>query len=59
MEQDKERAAQLYLQAAQAGNARAQCNLGFFYYHGIGVEEDNDQAFYWFSQSAGKEFMGL
>ena len=33
-----------------------QCNLGFFYYHGIGVEEDNDQAFHWFSQSAEKEY---
>ena len=39
------KARDLYEQAAKRGNARAQCNLGFFYYHGISVEEDDAQAY--------------
>ena len=34
----------------------AQCNLGFCYYQGIGVEEDNDQAFHWFEKAAAQGY---
>ena len=48
VEQDEALAVELYRQAAQRGYAPAQCNLGFCYYQGIGVEENNDEAFRWF-----------
>ena len=30
----------------------AQCNLGFFYFHGIGLEEDDAEAAEWFAKAA-------
>lgn len=53
---DKDRARELYLEAAQRGNARAQCNLGFFYYHGITVEEDGVKAAQWFAKAADQSY---
>lgn len=37
---------------AQAGDARAQFNLGFLYYHGQGVALDHAQAAHWYNKAA-------
>ena len=37
---------------ATAGGILAQCNLGFMYEHGQGVDRDDKQAFEWYSKSA-------
>ncbi|MCG8325150.1 MAG: sel1 repeat family protein [Thiotrichales bacterium] len=37
---------------ARAGDPIAQYNLGFMYYGGEGIDQDETQAFYWFNQSA-------
>ena len=52
VEQDKAKAARLYRQAAEAGDARAQCCLGFFYYHGVAMKQDRVLAAEWFGRSA-------
>lgn len=41
-----------YEQAAQKGNAAAQCNLGFCYERGTGVQKDLTASFYWYLKSA-------
>ena len=38
--------------AAEGGHAGAQCNLGFLYAVGDGVEADSSQAIHWFSSAA-------
>ena len=43
---------ELYREAAEQGLARAQCNIGFFYYHGIAVEKDEKAAASWFAKGA-------
>ena len=53
---DKQRAAQLYLAAAQKGLATAQCNLGFCYLAGIGVESSPARAIFWLRQSAAQDY---
>lgn len=40
------------MQAAEAGSARAQFSLGFFYLHGVGLEKNEDQAIFWLRKSA-------
>ena len=40
VEKDPVKAVELYTKAAEAGNARAQCNLGWCYENGVGVEKD-------------------
>lgn len=52
LEQDWERAAYLYLQAAKKGNARAQNNLAVCYRDGLGVYQNIETALYWFRKSA-------
>ena len=49
-----QRAAALFRQAADAGNALAQYDLGYCYEHGIGVPADTSEAIRWFRQSAAK-----
>ena len=41
VEQDKAHAVELYQVGADVGYPPAACNLGFCYYMGIGVDEDN------------------
>ena len=41
-----------YRKAAEQGNARAQCNLGFCYKNGQGVERSYEEAVKWFRKSA-------
>ena len=40
------------LQAAEQGNAAAQYNLGVMYLNGLGVRQDEAEAFRWFRQAA-------
>ena len=56
MEQDKAKAVELYREAAEAGDVRAMCNLGYCYYQGIGTEMDDAEAFQWFSKAAEEEY---
>ena len=42
----------LYMKAAELGNAEAQCKIGDCYYLGQGVDEDNNKAFIWYKKSA-------
>ena len=46
---------ELYRRAAEQGLPRAQCNLGYCCYEGIGTEVDYEQAFHWFTQAAEQE----
>ncbi len=47
-----EEAATLFLQAAKAGNALAQLQIGYQYEKGEGLEISNEQAFKWYKLSA-------
>ena len=38
----------LYMKAAELGNAEAQCKIGGCYYLGRGVDEDHNKAFIWY-----------
>ncbi len=42
----------LFKQAAEQGNTKAQHYLGYCYYYGRGVTEDNKEAVKWFRQAA-------
>ena len=50
--QKYESAVQYYTRAAELGNAEAQYKLGCCYETGTGVEQDLNEAEYWFRQSA-------
>lgn len=41
-----------WLQRAQQGDATAQCEVGYYYDKGKGVEQDDAQAVYWYRKSA-------
>lgn len=43
---------QQVLEDAQAGNARAQYNVGAMYAHGNGVEANPKQTHFWFAKAA-------
>ena len=49
---DNEKAAEYYLQAANAGHANAQYTLGHMYRFGYGVNKDLQKARYWYQQAA-------
>jgi TPR repeat protein len=49
---DFEKAAQLYLEMAKAGDKEAQFALGNLYRSGRGVKKDHRRAFVWFSKAA-------
>lgn len=49
---NNKRAADWYEKSAEQGNAYAQNNLGYMYYHGKGIEQDYEKTFYWFKKSA-------
>ncbi len=59
LEKDTVKAEELYKAAlpllrelAEKGNARAQCNLGYCYYWGYGVEENDEEAVKWYRLAA-------
>ncbi len=41
-----------YRKAAEQGNAKAQCRLGWCYYYGDGVYKDRAEAMKWYRQAA-------
>lgn len=41
-----------FLPLARTGNADAQYALGYMYYNGLGVKQDDDLASYWFVKAA-------
>lgn len=49
---DNERAASLYLQAAQKGHYPSQSRIGYMYSQGLGVEKDRVQAYLWLTLAA-------
>ena len=51
-------AARLYRQAADKGQARAQCNLGRCFAAGQGVPCDDDAAVAWFCKAAAQGHKG-
>ena len=52
VKKDWDKAAALYRQAAEAGNAAARCSLGYCYEKGQGVEKDAKLAAYWYEKGA-------
>jgi localization factor PodJL len=54
---DYEQAASWFRKAAERGQVKAQHNLGVFYYKGLGVAKDEQQAYFWFllASAAGDE----
>lgn len=52
VEENPEKAFELYKKAAEQGNADAQNKLGRFYDEGIGCEQDSEKAFYWYEKAA-------
>ncbi|MBP3298735.1 MAG: SEL1-like repeat protein [Muribaculaceae bacterium] len=47
-----DKAAAIYRELAEGGNARAQCNLGLCYANGKGVAQSDTEAAEWFKKSA-------
>ena len=41
-----------YLKAADQGDANAQCSIGGFYYNGLGVAQDYEEAMKWYFKAA-------
>lgn len=41
-----------HMELAQKGYPLAECQIGYFYLHGFGVEKDWKQAFYWTERAA-------
>ncbi|EGV35645.1 SEL1-like repeat protein [Neisseria weaveri] len=50
--QNHQQALALYTEAAEAGHAKAQTNLGMMYYNGHGTKQDAQQAAKWFHAAA-------
>lgn len=53
--QKEEKTIQFYLQQAEAGNANAQCRIGYAYLFGKDVEVDYQKAVYWIQKAADQE----
>ncbi len=41
-----------HMELAEKGYPLAECQVGYFFYDGIGVEKDADKAFYWTQRAA-------
>ena len=41
-----------HLRLAEQGYPLAECQVGYFYYEGLGVEKDLEKAFYWTRRAA-------
>jgi len=50
-----EKAASIFLELAEDGDAEAQANIGYMYYVGEGVRRDPFEAVHWYLQAAGQE----
>ena len=53
---DHDRAFEMWLSAAEQGNARAQKSLGDMYAYGLGTEPSDTSALAWYRKSAEQEF---
>ncbi len=49
LQKDYKKAAEWFRKSAEQGYAKAQYNLGAYYYNGTGVERNNLKAFFWFN----------
>ena len=47
-----EKCFQGHLKLAEEGYPLAECQVGYFYYEGLGVERDLEKAFYWTERAA-------
>ena len=54
---DYKKAFDLYLESAEQGYARAQCNLGYMYDIGQGVSQDYAKAIEWYTKAAEQDDM--
>lgn len=41
-----------HLKVAETGYPLAECQVGYFYYEGLGVEKDLEKSFYWTKRAA-------
>lgn len=41
-----------HMRLAKKGYPLAECQVGYFYFEGLGVEQDLEQSFYWTEKSA-------
>ncbi|WDV48062.1 tetratricopeptide repeat protein [Clostridiaceae bacterium M8S5] len=41
-----------HLKIAEKGYPLAECQIGYFYYEGLGIEKDIDKSFYWTERAA-------
>ncbi len=55
VEKDLQEALKWYRAAAESGNRSAIYTLGHMYYYGDGVEQDYNQAYYWFDKDGFRE----
>jgi len=46
-----------FQQQAQSGNPTAEYGLGHMYQYGLGVQQDNSQAIYWYRQAAAQNYL--
>eukprot|EP00002_Diphylleia_rotans_P003583 TRINITY_DN12472_c0_g1_i1.p1 TRINITY_DN12472_c0_g1~~TRINITY_DN12472_c0_g1_i1.p1 ORF type:complete len:1023 (-),score=182.06 TRINITY_DN12472_c0_g1_i1:133-3201(-) len=46
----------IYLEACELGDAAAQCNLGYCYYYGLGVEKSLKEAVKWYKLAASQNY---
>jgi len=51
-QKDYSEAFKWYKKAAEQGDAYSQCNLGYMYYKGLGVEENYEEACIWYKKAA-------
>jgi len=49
---DYDTAFELFQELAEAGNAAAQANVGYYYDNGLGVEQDTAEAVHWYRLAA-------
>ena len=52
LQQDNEKAFEWWKKAAKQGVAHAQCNLGFMYHNGHGVDVNYKKAIEWYEKAA-------
>ncbi len=52
MTEQYEKCFQGHLKLAEQGYPLAECQVGYFYYEGLGVGQDLEKAFYWTERAA-------
>jgi TPR repeat protein len=54
--QNKRRAFELYVAAAESGLSEAQYNAGLCYYEAVGTGHDDQRAVYWFERACAQNY---